>query len=95
MSQSSNIKGFFKKAKDNGPGPGSMADLTGEVTSKKNTPTNRKDDVVSDDGASPSPKKKTVPVATILSWKYDCIGYRSEVVGGRERVVKIWCKVCI
>ena len=68
---------FFKKAKDNDRGPGYVVDLTGEVTSKENTPTKRKANVLSDDGASPSPKKKTVSVSTFLSWKYDCIGYRS------------------
>ena len=92
MSQKSNIKCFFKKAQDIDPDP--VVDLTRDVTVKENTPKKRKADVLSDDAASPSPKKKTVSLATFQSWKYDCIGFRSEVVGGGERVVEIWCKVC-
>ena len=61
-----------------------MVDLTGNVTSKENTPTKRKADVLSDDGTSPSLKKKTVSLATFQSWKYDCIG---EMIGGGERVM--------
>ena len=71
-----------------------MVDLTGNVTSKENTSTKRKADLLSDDGGSPSPKKKTVSLATFQPWKYNCIGYRSEVISGEERVVEVWCKIC-
>ena len=70
MSQNSGKK--FKKAND--PGPDPVVDLTGNVTSKENTPTKKKDNVLSDDGSSPSPKKKTISLAIFQFWKYDCIG---------------------
>ena len=70
MSQSS--RNFFQESKY--PGPESVVDLTGNVTSKENTPTKKKADVLSDYGASPLPKKKTVSLAIFQSWKYGCIG---------------------
>ena len=76
-----NIAKFFKK------GEGDVVDLT-RTPEKK-----RKADQLDTD-TSPSPKKKFVSLATFKSWKYECIGYKSEKIDGMERVCEVWCKVC-
>ena len=69
MSERAGIQSFFKKA----PCPDHVVDLTADTTLIDKTPKKRKAEaILSDDAASPSPKKKTVSLATFQSWKYDC-----------------------
>ena len=74
-----NIVKFFKN------GEGNVVDLT-RTPEKK-----RKAEQLDTDT---SPKKKIVSLATFKSWKYECIGYKSEKIDGMERVCEVWCNVC-